>query len=97
VFCPELIRLDPADTVAVCRRAISAGERVRFDDGELTVLEDVPQGHKVALRAHQVGDRAVKYGRPIGAVTAAIAVGEHVHVHNLASVRGRRRSEPAAS
>ena len=46
----ELILLDPADTVAVCRRAISAGERVRLDDGELTVLEDVPQGHKVALR-----------------------------------------------
>jgi SAF domain len=93
----ELILLDPADTVAVCRRAISAGERARFDDGELTVLEDVPQGHKVALLAHEVGDRAVKYGRSIGEVTVAIAPGEHVHVHNLASVRGRRRPEPEVS
>ena len=93
---PELIRLDPADTVAVCRRAVSAGERVRFDGGELTAVEHVPQGHKVALRAHEAGDQVLKYGRPIGVATVAVAIGEHVHVHNLASVRGRRRAGPVA-
>lgn len=94
---PELILLDPADSVAVCRRAVAAGERVRFDGGEVTVLDDVPQGHKVALRVHEVGDRVVKYGRSIGAVTASIAAGEHVHSHNLASVRGRRPPQAGGS
>ena len=87
---PDLIRLDPRDTVAVCRTAIAAG--TQLGDGDLTALDSVPQGHKIALAAHAVGDPVVKYGHPIGVATAAIAVGEHVHVHNLATVRGRRQS-----
>ncbi len=91
-----LIRLDAVDTVAVCRRAIVAGEHVSFEGGDLIALEDVPQGHKIALCPHAIGDQAIKYGYPIGEVTAAIAPGEHVHVHNLATLRARRRPESGA-
>ncbi len=89
---PDLIRLDPCDTVAVCRTAIAAGTQLQLGDGNLTALDPVPQGHKIALAAHAAGDQVVKYGYPIGVATAPIAVGEHVHVHNLATVRGRRQT-----
>jgi (2R)-sulfolactate sulfo-lyase subunit alpha len=49
--------------------------------------QDVPIGHKVALRDLAVGDTAVKYGQDIGRVVAAIQKGDHVHTHNLKTKR----------
>jgi altronate hydrolase len=87
----DLIRLDPADSVAVCRREVAAGESLSTQDGAvLLVLDDVPQGHKVATRAHAAGDSVVKYGSPIGVAREPIPAGRHVHSHNLVTVRGRR-------
>lgn len=45
-------------------------------------------GHKYARRAIAEGENVIKYGMPIGHATRAIAVGEHVHVHNLATNLG---------
>jgi len=91
----ELIRLDPSDTVAVCRVAVGAGQRVCFDGGELTAHNAIPQGHKIALLPHAVGEEVIKYGHPIGVATAPVAAGQHVHTHNLATVRGRARPRGA--
>lgn len=76
---PALLRVHAADGVAVALRPLSAG----FAELGVTLLQDVPQGHKVALRAHAAGDTVTKYGQPIGHASAAIAAGEHVHSHNL--------------
>ena len=54
----------------------------------VTVSTDIPSGHKVALREVPAGDLVRKYGHVIGVATAPIAVGEHVHVHNLAMPAG---------
>jgi (2R)-sulfolactate sulfo-lyase subunit alpha len=51
------------------------------------VLDDVPIGHKVALRDLAVGEGVIKYGVDIGKVVAAVKKGEHVHVHNLKTRR----------
>ena len=40
-------------------------------------------GHKYALRPIAAGENVIKYGMPIGHATCDIAVGEHVHVHNV--------------
>ena len=45
-------------------------------------------GHKYALRLIKAGENVIKYGMPIGYATADIAVGEHVHVHNVATNLG---------
>lgn len=50
---------------------------------------DIPYGHKVAIKPIAKGDSIVKYGEKIGRATAAIGAGEHVHVHNVESLRGR--------
>jgi altronate hydrolase len=48
-----------------------------------TVDGDVPAGHKFALSPIAEGENVIKYGYPIGHATKAIALGEHVHTHNL--------------
>ena len=43
----------------------------------------VENGHKYARVPIKAGDAVIKYGEVIGIATADIAVGEHVHTHNL--------------
>jgi (2R)-sulfolactate sulfo-lyase subunit alpha len=81
------------DNVGVATVDLKAGEvgRGLYMDTqaplEVRLRTDVPLGHKLALRNLTVGDTVVKYGHDIGRVTAAIQVGEHVHVHNLKTKR----------
>jgi (2R)-sulfolactate sulfo-lyase subunit alpha len=49
--------------------------------------QDVPIGHKIALKDLAVGDTVVKYGEDIGKVVAPIRKGDHVHTHNLKTKR----------
>jgi len=79
-----LLRLHPADDVAVARTAISAGTALAGPDGGLRAADDVPAGHKIALRAIAAGAAVRKYGQVIGVATTGIEIGRHVHVHNLA-------------
>ncbi|MFN3699871.1 MAG: UxaA family hydrolase, partial [Dictyoglomus sp.] len=54
---------------------------------EIEVLDDIPLGHKVALKDLNKGDVVIKYGEIIGEATRDIKRGEHVHVHNIKSRR----------
>ncbi|MEO6715686.1 MAG: altronate dehydratase family protein [Novosphingobium sp.] len=78
---PGLLRIHEADTVAVALHSLEAG----YAGLGVTLPEPVPQGHKVALYAHRAGEVVTKYGQPIGRASMAIAAGEHVHSHNLAT------------
>jgi (2R)-sulfolactate sulfo-lyase subunit alpha len=49
--------------------------------------QDIPLGHKLALRDFAVGDVVTKYGCEIGKVVESIKAGQHVHVHNLKTKR----------
>jgi (2R)-sulfolactate sulfo-lyase subunit alpha len=55
--------------------------------GSVTLRNDVPLGHKVALRDIPKDKTVIKYGREIGKAVQAIAKGGHVHTHNLKSMR----------
>jgi (2R)-sulfolactate sulfo-lyase subunit alpha len=80
-----LIVLAAGDNVAVCRRAVSAGEACRVDGIALILRDHVELGHKIAVRAIARGAAVVKYGMAIGTATADIAPGDWVHLHNLSS------------
>ena len=54
---------------------------------KVKVLNDIPIGHKVALKDFKVGESVLKYGVDIGKIVAPIKKGEHVHVHNLKTRR----------
>lgn len=86
--------MDRRDTVAVAIRDLEAGEAVRatLPDGsqrEVMIAEPIAFGHKVALVPMAAGVQVIKYGERIARTTADIAVGQHVHVHNAESQRGR--------
>jgi (2R)-sulfolactate sulfo-lyase subunit alpha len=49
--------------------------------------QDIPIGHKVALKDMNPGDTVVKYGIDMGKVVAPIRTGEHAHVHNIKTKR----------
>ena len=77
------------DTVAVALEALPEGSEVIVAPGDapalrIKLVSPIPMGHKFALKDHEKGTPVIKYGEPIGTSTAAIARGEHVHVHNVA-------------
>lgn len=82
---PRLLLLGPRDNVLVARQRIAAGGTVTIEGLRTTIAGDLAIGHKLARLAMQPGDKVVKYGAPIGVATRRIAVGEHVHVHNVRS------------
>lgn len=88
----DLITLHHDDDVAVALRDLPAGP-ARLPGGTLTLGGPVPLGHKVALRSMQPGHHIRKYGAVIGEAIAPIAAGEHAHVHNIRSLRARKREE----
>jgi (2R)-sulfolactate sulfo-lyase subunit alpha len=55
--------------------------------GEILVAQDIPLGHKIAMRDLALDQPVIEYGRAIGQATQAIAHGDHVHIHNLRSMR----------
>lgn len=77
-----LIKLHPADNVAIARTAIAAGSSL--GRGSLRAATNIPAAHKVALEAVSPGEAVYRYGQIIGFATAPIAPGDHVHTHNLA-------------
>ena len=77
------IVLHPADDVAVVGQDTPAGTRLSAGNVTVSTTIAIPSGHKVALRAIAPGETVRKYGQVIGHATAAIASGDHVHVHNL--------------
>jgi hypothetical protein len=81
---PVLV-LAPLDNVAVARRDLLVGEVIQTQVGPVAIGSAIPRGHKIAHRPIGLGDKIIKYGAPIGSATRAIALGEHVHVHNVRS------------
>ncbi len=69
--------------MAVCLDAATKGESVNIGNQEINLLNDIPVGHKVALRSIAENTDIIKYGAPIGHALADIKAGEHVHTHNL--------------
>ena len=91
---PHVLAHAHEDNVAVVVvEGLTAGTRARgvvtHDDStfEVEVHDDVPIGHKVALKDMKSGDTAVKYGEDIGRFVQDIRKGGHVHVHNLKTKR----------
>ena len=84
----KAIVIHEKDTVAVALEALPAGSEVivSAEDGSplrIRLVSPIPMGHKFALKDHEKGAPVIKYGEPIGKSTAAIARGEHVHIHNV--------------
>ena len=88
-----IVVMTAADNVATCLRDLSAGQPADVSiDGKrhsVTLKNDIPFGHKIALVEIAKGGEVEKYAEVIGVASQSIAAGEHVHVHNVESIRAR--------
>lgn len=77
------IKINPADNVVVAIDPMKAGEKITVDGQDITLLSDVPAGHKITLKAFAADEHIIKYGCPIGHAREAIAQGAWVNEKNI--------------
>ncbi len=75
---PRYVQVNPLDTVAIIVNEGGLRAGTQFDSG-LTMIEDVPEAHKVALFDIEAGAPILRYGSIIGYAEVAIAKGSWVH------------------
>ena len=87
---PDLIIHDEKDNVGVVviettKKDQDCSAWIMENDKTVKVLStnEVPLGHKIALKDLKTGDTIFKYGHDIGKVVKDIKKGENVHVHNV--------------
>ncbi|GHV57035.1 D-galactarate dehydratase [Deltaproteobacteria bacterium] len=89
------LKVHDADNVAtVFEENVTPGAAVEIRDQrgatcKLTAKGAIAYGHKIATRDIPIEQPVVKYGEIIGSAARNIEAGDHVHVHNLDSLRGR--------
>jgi (2R)-sulfolactate sulfo-lyase subunit alpha len=91
---PKILVHSPKDNVGVVvvEELQAGGEMlgvVTEDNSSFRIspLSEIPIGHKVALQDLKTGDTVIKYGQDVGRITAPVAKGGHVHVHNMKTKR----------
>jgi len=88
------ILIDPKDNVATVIDDVKSRDQVAVMVGKKKVatvraLKAIPFAHKIALCNMTKGDTVLKYGVSIGSASKAIKKGDHVHIQNMESNRGR--------
>lgn len=84
----KYIKIHPSDKVAVALCPLAAGTVVSIENREITLLEDIPQGHKFALEDLTENEPVIKYGYPIGITKEPVRSGGWIHVHNMKTALG---------
>lgn len=92
-YVPALV-ISPRDNVATALEPLEAGRIIAIANQSITIAEETPRGHKIALRLIRKGEEVVKYGSTIGTASRDIQPGAHVHTHNVVSGRGRGDLHP---
>lgn len=87
----KAIVISPRDNVATAINDIKAGENILVKAIEksysIIVKQNISFGHKFAIKKINEGEKVIKYGEAIGIATSDIEIGEHVHIHNIVSLR----------
>jgi altronate hydrolase len=77
------IKIHDKDNVAVALETLTVGQELQISDEIITVVEEIPAGHKFALLNLQPGDVVIKYGYAIGIATKPVEKGEWIHTQNI--------------
>ena len=82
-----------ADFVGVATDDIKKDETIEgtyLDNNKkntVKAIEDIPLGHKIALKDIKKGEKIMEYKETIGVAAKNIRKGEHVHTHNIKTLR----------
>ena len=84
----DFIKIHKNDNVAVALKPLPKGAVYSVEGNEVAVIEEIPQGHKFALRDIDAGEDVIKYGFRIGTAKEAVKKGGWIHVHNIKTALG---------
>ncbi|RCW77536.1 UxaA family hydrolase [Saliterribacillus persicus] len=79
----KFIHLQKEDNVVVALQNLKSGTTLSVDDAVITLKEDIPQGHKIAVTPIASTADVIKYGFPIGHAIEPIEAGSRVHITNM--------------
>lgn len=79
----RVLMIQPNDNVAIALTSLEKGTECTVGGRTVTLIDDIPPAHKIALCDMEPGEQVIKYGLSIGHTTQAISAGEHVHIHNV--------------
>ncbi len=80
----RFLQIHPDDNVVVCLEEMKKGESITLSNGNtIEALEDIPAGHKIAIKDVPSGSDIIKYGYAIGHSTEDITIGRWVHTHDI--------------
>jgi len=85
----NVIHGSPIDNVVTCCAPIAIGDSIPVGAVSVEATDNIPIYHKMAITHIPAGTPVFKYGQPIGIASTEILPGQHVHVQNLESDRGR--------
>ncbi|MCM1286383.1 MAG: altronate dehydratase family protein [Acetobacter sp.] len=75
----KLFLINELDNVAIALEPLQKG----YTENGITVLNDIPFGHKVLLEDLKCGSNIIKYGNPIGHLICDAKKGSYIHEHNM--------------
>lgn len=88
----NFLRINDNDNVIVALHTIPAGQAIALQEGdgtrEIIAGEEIPAGHKMAVRPISQGQEVIKYGYRIGNATQDIPEGSWIHTHNVKTALG---------
>ena len=93
-----VFQIDRKDNVATALAEIQEGESALIlgdhegQELQIYALENIPRGHKIAIKEIAAGEEILKYGVVIGRATKNIGKGSWVHLHVMHSVYDERSS-----
>ncbi len=79
------IVMNPDDNSATALEDILKGSQIQIGECSFIINQDIPMGHKFALKNINKGELIKKYGQIIGITTQNIKTGDWIHTHNLKS------------
>ena len=88
----NFIKINKNDNVIVALQVIPEGTSITIEEGNETITvvssQEIPAGHKMAIKDIDQGSAVLKYGYQIGNASEAIKVGEWIHTHNIKTALG---------
>ena len=81
----NFIIMNPNDNCATVLEDIPKDARLHLKEISILINQNIPLGHKIALKNIKKGDLVKKYGQAIGIATEDIKKGDWIHTHNLTS------------
>lgn len=83
IILGNVLRVHESDNVVIAVSQLAKGTVIEDQNQQITLLADVPMGHKIATKDIKAGENVIRYGNPIGHAVEDIARGDYVHTHNV--------------